>query len=256
MFTRPLTALSALVGVFALSLTANAGVKTFQTFDEDPPLAESDAPGVWSVDRFAPRVFESQEFMGDNRLLLGINGNDLQDNQFRNTQGRKFLTTGARQMSIDFFVDPDFGGVEERIGGFWATAADTAGTTTFFPIIEFFDDQFWVFDSLGELGDPQFLSVGTLDDFNADFGEFVNLAFGLSGDNIDFSINGMSAMSLNGGGTEQFANVILQGVNTGTDRSLFFDNLQAVPVPASLGLFGMGLIGLGGIAVRRRRRAA
>lgn len=243
-----------LMGLAIGSTPATAGVIAFQSFDENPPLAIADGPGVWSIDRFAPAVFESQDFMGDNRLVLGIDGNDLQSSPFQNTQGRKFLTPGAQSMSIDFFLDPEFADVDGRIGGFWSTATDNEGNITFFPIIEFFNGQFQVFDSLQSSGSAVFLPVGSPGDFGIDFGDFVNLSFSLSGSDIAFLINGALALKLGAGGTEQFANVILQGVNLGVDRTLVFDNFQAIPVPAPVGLLGLGLLGLG-FAARRRRGA-
>jgi len=42
----------------------------------------------------------------------------------------------------------------------------------------------------------------------------------------------------------------------GEFQTSVFQAQADIPVPASLGLFAMGLLGLGGIAVRRRRRVA
>ena len=53
-------------------------------------------------------------------------------------------------------------------------------------------------------------------------------------------------------GTTSIANVILQGHNNtaGRDYDIHWDNLQAVPEPASMAAIGLGILGLA-----RRRKA-
>lgn len=242
-----------LVAVLGWVHPSEAGIITNQSFDTDPVLSDTVAPGVWWTDRFAPAEFKSQDFMGDNRLLLGIDGDDQQDNGFRNTQGRGFNTPGADRLSIDMFIDESFANVEGRIGGFWGVGLDASGDRSLFPIIEFFDGQFQVFDSLDDENGFGFIEVGTPSEFDGDFGKFFNLKIILRNGVTDFLINDQQALTLTAGDTTELGSVILQGVNQGEDRRLFFDNLQAVPSPATLALFGMGLVGLG-VAARRRRR--
>jgi len=243
-----------LMGITAFAASATASnIITSQTFDTDPVLAEEKGSGVWYVDRFAPAEFRSQELMGDNRLLLGIDGNDQQDDAFRNTQGRGFDTPGTQRLSIDMFIDEAFTDVDGRIGGFWGVGLDAAGDRSLFPIIEFFEGQFQVFDSLDGGDGTGFIPVGTPSDFGGAFDEFFNLRISLRGTVTDFLINGQNALTLDAGNTVELGSVILQGINSGQDRSLFFDNLEAVPSPATVALFGMGLLGLG-VAARRRSR--
>lgn len=247
--------------ILALSLsgTASAGLITSQTFDTDPVLSDTKAPGTWYTDRFAPAGFTSQSFLGDNRLAHTISAADAQPvaNNFRNTQGRKFDVTGATSISIDFYIDSAFDGASGRIGGLWGTGVAADGVTiTSYPIIEFFDNQFQVYDSIdGDADGAGFREAGLQEGFA--FDEFVNLAILLdtTDDEFLFFVNGELLHKEEAGGTQSIDNVILQNINTsaGVNRTLFFDNLQAsVPAPAALPLFAAGL-GLMGLFARRRK---
>lgn len=258
-------AASAALCAFVTSGAANAAPITMQTFDTDPPLAANQAPGVWYEDRFPPAGFESESFRGDNRLAITVSSDDNAAGRpsnfsggFYNTQGRKFDTPGANQVSIDYFIDPAQQGTSTRTGGFWLTGVDGAGGISSYPIFEFFDDEFQVFDFIN----GGFDAVGVQSGFA--FDEFVNLGINLdtTQDLLSFFVNDELLTSVGANGTQSFANVILQNINTteGVDRTVYFDNLSAasvsaVPVPAALPLMLTALGGIGFVARRRRNRA-
>ncbi|MEC9435357.1 MAG: hypothetical protein VYD87_20835 [Pseudomonadota bacterium] len=247
----------------ALASPAFAGTTTIsvQGFDPVVPTAAGPAPNVWYVDRYAPAGFESEFFDGDNRLALTLDdadnsaGRGAQSSSFYATQGRKFDTPEADSMSIEMYIDSSFDG-QGRIGGLWATAVDSGDAISYYPIVEFIDDSFYAFDSLGEVSGG-FIDLGLPTGFTYD--EWVEIGFRLDAGMIVFSLNGEDKLSLSAGGTVSFANVILQGINAdpGVDRTIYFDNLVVtgeVPVPAALPLLA-GALGLLGVAARRRRRA-
>ena len=250
-------------------VSVSASTITSQTFDTDPTLGSSQAPGVWYTDRYAPAGFESVSFLGDNRLKHTISASDSESGRpgnfsssFYNTQGRKFDTPGASTISIDFYIDPAFDGASGRTGGFWGTGFDSGGNTTF-PIIEFFDNQFQVFDSVNDSDGTGFRTVGVQSGFA--FGEFVTLTISLDSvaDLFSFSVNGELLSTEEAGGAVEIGNVILQNINTadGVDRMIYWDNLTAsgdmqVPVPATMAFVLVGLAGIATASLRRRAGSA
>lgn len=255
----------ALVGLLSVGTDVKAStIISSQTFDTDPPLSATQEAGKWYTDRFAPAGFESEVFMGDERLAHTISENDGATGRplsfssaFYNTQGRKFDTPGATRLSIDMFIAPEFANAVGRIGGLWGTGVDETDTITSFPIIEFFDNAFQVWNGAA------FQSVGTPTDFA--FGEFANLAIEIvmGGAEINFSVNDeLLLTAFNGSGTKTFSNAILQNINTtdGVNRTIYFDNFEAtaaapIPLPAAGWLLLTAVGGLG-FAARRRRKAA
>ena len=127
----------------ALKLRGSAG-GGFSTAVATAPTA---APGVWYVDRYAPAVFESYNFMGEKVLRHGVRVADSAANRppgysstFYNTQGRKLDTnlTGSQQsMSIDLWLDPTMAGPDARVAGLWATGEDASNVVSSYPIVAF-----------------------------------------------------------------------------------------------------------------------
>ncbi|GAB4147682.1 MAG: hypothetical protein Tsb0016_18380 [Sphingomonadales bacterium] len=247
---------AAFVGLVATP--AMAGVITNMTFDTDPILSDTPAPGVWYTDRRAPAAFDSVNFMGDQRLRLGLSEADGVSG-FTATQGRGFDTPGATRLSIDMFIASDWQllPADERVGGIWGVGLNSNGDRSLFPIIEFFDSQFQVFDSIDAGDGTGWRPAGLPSDFL--FDQFHNLAIELNAGVVDFFINGSRIATEEIGSTVELGSVILQGINTpeGVDRNLYFDNFVAssamdVSEPSALLVLFGGLLGLG-VAARRRR---
>lgn len=262
--------------IFSTFLTAgaSAGTITFQTFDPVIPTVETQnsTPNAWYIDRYAPSEFKSVEFEGDNRLALVLSASDNSDGRFAktgneglkdsfySTQGRAFDIAGATSMSIDMFIanefnDPDID-VDVRTGGIWGIAVDAANEITGYPIIEFFSQQFQVWDGI----DRKWDAIGSVLD-DEDYGEFYNLKISLDIANnlFHFFINGDELHSATAEGAKSIKAVILQGKNAdpGVDRTLYFDNFEAsvVPVPPALPLLGTGLALMGFLGWRKKQKA-
>src|SRR6056297_2071998 len=244
---------------------ANATVITQQSFDADPTLSATQAPGSWYVDRFAPAGFSSEVFMGDNRLAHDITQSDGADNRpssfsgtFYNTQGRKYDTAGANRISIDLYVDAAFqaGG---RLGGFWGTAFNASNAISFYPIIDYFGSQAGGAAGVQYWDGAGWVSAGTPSGLA--FDAFNTLARGLEAgaDQFEHMANGDMIGTVSANGSTQIGNTILQNYNTqaGIDRTLYWDNFSAevmapIPLPATLPMLLAGL-GLAGLVARRKR---
>lgn len=245
-----------IMGAFAMALGAVSSAQSF-TFDAPVALSNTQAPGVWYTDRYAPAGFTSPvNFMGDNRLKQSIASADAQTpgNQFYNTQGRKYdLAPTQTHMSIDLFIPSDWGTSGRRMAGFWGTAFDNVNAVSGFPIIEFTSNtdvdgtgaRFRGWDDANG-----WVSMGLPTGFTYD--TFYTLDIQLSGGNFVYTVGDATA-SVSSLGTESIGNVILQGHNTnaGVDYDIYWDNFQAVPEPASMAVIGIGVLAL----ARKRRKA-
>jgi len=77
--------------------------------------------------------------------------------------------------------------------------------------------------------------------------QWYEIGFTRTGSQFDYFIYGNQVASL--------TNVILPGINNGTDRSIFFDNLSTTSTePATIAVFG--LMAATGLGLRFRRRKA
>lgn len=219
-------------GAIALSTiyasSASAAIIS-DSFDSSPSLSESQAPGVYYTDRYAPAGFDSELFEGDNRLALTLSSSDGASNRpsgfsgaFYNTQGRKYDVSGATAASIDMYIDSAFVSDPNRVGGLWGTAVEAGSAISAFPIIEFANGSFQIWDGAG------FNNIGLPSGFLTD--TFVNIGFELNvpANSIEYFLNGVSVFTdTNANSSVSLSNIIIQGYNTtaGVDRTLYFDNL-------------------------------
>lgn len=204
-----------------------------QRFDSNPPTAASQAPGVWYVDRYAPAVFESAVFDGDNRLKHGLRAADNQANRpggfssdFYNYQGRKWDTnvTAGESFEVDLYVDSTW--LPGTRASIWATASD--GNLTF-PIIEYVVD--------GDVGGSPFTgfrwwqsgigwTASSL--VNPPMDQWYTLEIKLTATEIEYYVDNTLIGTVSNLGASTFINVILQGHNEGTagEYDIYWDNLS------------------------------
>jgi len=144
------------------------------TFDDSLTLEDTQTPGAWYVDRYAPAVFESAEFMGDQRLCHGV---DVADNNlgrpggfssaFYDTQGRKYdvdMPIGST-IGIDLWV-PAIAETNIRRAGMWATTYDLSDQISGFPILGFSSAN----EAEDALGTPRFRAFVQDTDLDANNG--------------------------------------------------------------------------------------
>lgn len=137
-----------MAGVTLLTVTSWAAPVFFQDpFDSNPILGPSQAQvaGAWYWDRYRPAAFDSQPFMGDNRLRVFISSADgaaLRPSGFGgvfyNTQGRKFDLNNGLYTSIrgSLWVGADWS-TQLRRADLWATARNSSNAVSGFPIFGF-----------------------------------------------------------------------------------------------------------------------
>lgn len=253
-----------LMGAFVLALGAGANAQS-STFDTPVSTGASQAAGVWYTDRYAPAGFTSPvNFMGDNRLKQTIASADGANNRpgafssaFYNTQGRKYdVNAGTNSISIDLFVASDWASTGRRMAGLWGTGFDNTNSVSAYPILEFTSNtdadgsgaRFRSYDS--NLG--TWTNLGLPTGFGYD--QFQTLNISLVGGNYVYTV-GDKTSSYGANGSTGIGNMMLQGYNTatGVDYDIHWDNMNAVPEPASMAAIGMGVLAL---ARRRKNKKA
>jgi len=248
----------------AALLAVPAMADPVQTFDVNPTLGASQAPGVWYTDRYAPDAFDSVFFDGDNRLHLGIDDSDGASSRpgsfasgFYNTQGRKY-DVDTTYMCIDLWIPSETyldANVGTRFAGFWGTAIDASNVISAYPIVEVQQNgsgdwgfSVWNGATFDFLGLPSGFS----------YEEWYSLEMVMVGDEVTFNVGDIRYTVDYGNSTQSFTNVILQGYNTsdGVTYDIYWDNFKTeapVPEPGTLALLSMGVAGM---AIRRSRKRA
>jgi hypothetical protein len=239
-------------------------------FASPVPTANSQTPGAWYTDRYAPAVFESAAFGAASdgfALRQGVRSGDAQANRtggfagdFYNYQGRKYdlgiAPTPIASVAIDLFVDSNW--TSGTRAGMWTTMAN--GNLTY-PIIEYVVD--------GDLGDGNGASytgfrfwqsgIGwTAANISTAMDDWSTLQITLDDSMVNFFINGTHIASVDNLGAESISNIILQAHNQGLagEYDVYWDNLVGaaiVPLPPAAWA-GLGMLGtIAGVRAARRR---
>ena len=238
--------LPGILGAVALIATqsafADVTYKHVITFDDPVPVAESQAPDVWFVDRYRPAAFESSMLEDRNVLRIQILNSDGAQNRppggysggFYNTQGRKFdLPPETDKLSGELFYSASWEGENtRRRSDLWATAVDDGDVITAYPIIgianndgspviRYWDTDTWVNTSITPVPDTWY--------------RFDIL---LEGEEFIFLVNGTEVGRSDANGTARMRDIIIQAYNyndtnlsseysdNAEDYEVFWDNIS------------------------------
>lgn len=222
-----------LAASMAVCFGAHAYGETYflEAFNTNPPLAATQAPGVWYVDRYAPAAFESASFGGDNRLRLAISAADGANSRpaskkgtFYNTQGRKFDLGNGFYTSIRgrLYVGSDWN-TELRRSDIWGTLVNASNVISGYPIIGiaktsysgglvcrvYSNDKFQNGTNVADWVDVTAQIPGGIVT-NA----WYDLEIKLKPGAIEYYVNGILVFTDNAAfGSTKFSNVIIQGYN-------------------------------------------
>jgi hypothetical protein len=244
-----------------LFMAHNAQATTVDNFNSVSTVnTQTDTPGSWYIDRKAPAGFSSDPSFGNpaNGLALTLSATDYQGaGSFYNTQGRKYdVPTGTLQGQVQLYLDAAWLNSLGRDAGFWATGIDGSNNIDSFAIMEIANGHVMGWDSQG--------AGGWLDFGAATAGQWATLGYSIDlADNlIDYWYDGNFVGDVSAGGTTVFSNVMLQSINTGVDRTYYFDNLvtntvappSPTPVPEPKYLFPSALALLIGVVAYRNKK--
>ena len=237
---------------------------------------------AWMTDRYEPAGFAVASFQGDNRLQITIDQTGSAANRppifsaaFSNTQGRYRLANiiGGWSLSAEVYISSAFDTSTGQLvrsdlwahtgttpaGGDYAVMGFTNASPTD-PLNPTAPDRalhFQVFDN----NSGAWFDLGLPADFVPD--AWYTLSERLVGTNFEFSIDGnlvqtnptVAGSDLLSGAVEayNFGQTDANGLNS---YSVYWDNVAAVPEPATFGLAGGALaLGLGWVRRRNLRRS-
>lgn len=238
-----------------VGLGASARAAIVDTFDS--------ISSNWTTDRYAPAVFQSTPFDGDNRLETGVSASAFNPygSSWYNWQGKSLvLPTGTTESSVQLYVSADWK-TSQRNASFWLNGWNGTNDQLAWPVIAFKSDGIggaaWSYfnDDTGVWTDVALSSGFAYDAWHSFAIGYDNGTIKMYGDNQLLYTDAVVDPAMT-----SFKNVILQTKNYGTTYSgVYWDNLSdsgAVPEPATFIIWSL-LGGLGiSIAHWRRRKAA
>ena len=163
---------------------------------------------------------------------------------FYDTQGRVFdVDNNTTFISADLYIDASWETTGRRMGGFWGTARtyDNPLVNNAFPIIDFTsEDNNPRFRGWGQFG---WVDMGLPSGFTYDSWYTLNIE--LVGNEFVYTVGDLT-ISVSALGSDYIGNVILHGQNTqaGVDYVMYWDNINAVPEPATFTYLILSLVGL------------
>jgi hypothetical protein len=237
----------AVTGLLLASAASSARADYIEDFSSPLTLSPTQAPGAWYTDRKAPAGFAAV----GGELKQDIAAADLDATSFYNTQGRKYdvnLSGGTQSVSIDLFIPSAWNQAgTDRSAGLWGTGFDSSSAVSAYPIITFRNTPIapagiYVWDyAVAGVYQPVAAPI-TYDAYNT-------LEYRLTpGVGTTYYVNGLQVGVIPDVDTTSIGNVMLQGGNFGSNYTITWDNLAAVPEPT-----GVGLLALGGCALLARR---
>jgi hypothetical protein len=205
--------MATLILFMALLINANAQVNYLnEAFDSNPSLTQ------WTVDRYAPAAFVSDNSLGSNVLKISINGTtdgaqarpSNYSSSFYNTQGRAFDQTGlnATILKGSLYLPSDWA-TKHRRSDMWVTGLDASNATASYPIIGFRNItgttptfSYWD-DNIGWIDYATPTSYDT----------WYNFEIKIVGNNVEYYMNNALVGIISSYGTVKIGNVIMQAYN-------------------------------------------
>jgi hypothetical protein len=246
----------------ALTMLAGAAQATTITFDTAGDAA------LGTVDRYAPGTFQSGVTYGGRTGVLeegtlvvdgALNRPAGFGAAFYNTQGKFFATDpGSDFLTIDLYSDPSFGGTgTQRLAGFWGVGIDATNAVSAYGIVELIrENGNLTFRGWDNAGAGSWFNMGLPSSFSA--GTWNTLRVGISGGQLQYSVNNELTALSGGFGTTSFSGAIVQVHNNeaGIAYNAHWDNFTggAVPEPATWAMMLVGFGGMGAVLRSNRRR--